>query len=150
MSNDAWGQQEADPWDDLPAGNFMKWQNPGQDQVIGMVTAKRKGHSLQGDEVPELDIARDDGSEVTVTASQGQLAAKLREANPRIGDRIRIRFIGVEPRQGGQTLKHFDVAVQPGQGQQMPQQTPQQTFSGSQTTWASDPAPTQQFPADDF
>lgn len=103
-----------DPWDGLPNGNFVKWETPGQ-SVVGKVLGKGVGKDLQGGDVPQMTIQLDDGSEVTVGASQAQLRAKLMEAKPNIGDRVKITFTHTEPRDKGKTLKHFEVLVKKGE-----------------------------------
>ena len=49
-----------------------------------------------------------------LTAGQAQLKAKLLEARPMPGDRIRVTFDSVEKRGGGKTLKHFTVQLKKG------------------------------------
>jgi len=46
-----------------------------------------------------------------VTAGQVMLARKLSELRPAEGDRIGIQFVRTEKRDGGKTLKHFEVQV---------------------------------------
>lgn len=103
----------SDAWDGLPNGNYAKWENPG-DEVVGDVIGKGIGQDLSGNSVPELVVRLDDESEVTVTASQAQLRAKLLEARPDVGDRIKITYTKSEKRDGGKTLKHFDLVVKTG------------------------------------
>lgn len=102
-----------DPWDGLPNGNFAKWENPG-DELVGDVVGKGLGDDLNGHSVPQIVVATDDGSEITVTASQAQLKAKLMEARPAVGDRVKITYTRNEKRDGGKTLKHFEVVLKKG------------------------------------
>jgi len=97
----------------LPNGNFQKWESIG-DEIVGDVIGKGIGQDVNGMDVPQIVIRQDDASEVTVTAGQAQLRAKLLEARPNVGDRIKIAFIKTEDRGGGKTLKHFDVVIKPG------------------------------------
>lgn len=113
----------SDEWDGLPNGNFAKWETPG-DEIVGDVVGKGIGRDLKDNPVPELIIRRDDETEVTVTASQGQLRAKLLEARPQVGDRVKITYTKNEKRDGGKTLKHFDVVVKSG-GAKNPVATPE-------------------------
>ena len=111
-----------DPWDGLGNGNYAKWENVG-DEITGDVVGKGKGTDLQGQEVPQIVVRLDDEREVTVTASQAQLRAKLMEARPQVGDRIRIKYTNTEKRDAGKTLKHFEVVVKTG-GAKAPVATP--------------------------
>ena len=104
---------EHDEWDDLPSGDFAKWENAG-DTVVGTVTAKSIGRTLNNEPCPQLSIRTDDGRDVIVTAAQAHLSAQLRSAKPKVGDRIAIVFTGTEKRDGGKTLKKFDVQVKAG------------------------------------
>lgn len=113
----------ADEWDGLPNGNFAKWENEG-DEIVGDVIGKGIGHDLQNNAVPELVIRLDNEEEVTVTASQAQLRAKLLEERPSVGDRVKITYTKSEKRDGGKTLKHFDLAVKQGGAKSAPAPEP--------------------------
>jgi len=102
-----------DPWDDLPVGNFVKWETPGT-VVVGEIVSKTIGKTLNGDPCPQLSLRTDEGEDLTVTASQAALAGAVRAARPNVGDRIRIEFTGTEKREGGKTLKLFKVDVKAG------------------------------------
>jgi len=100
-------------WDDpdlRPAGNYVSFETPG-DTVTGTILAIRKHTFPDGKTAAELIIRKDDGEEVTVTAGQVMLARKLAELRPAEGDRIGIQFVRTEKRDGGKTLKHFEVQV---------------------------------------
>lgn len=100
----------ADPWGDVPTSDgFAKWETPG-DTVTGRITVKDVGLDLNGNKVPQLIVDTADG-QVTVTASQAQLKAKLLELKPGVGDTITITYDGNEKREGGKTLKRFTVTV---------------------------------------
>lgn len=103
----------SDSWDGLPNGNFAKWENPG-DEIAGDIVGKGIGEDMQGGQVPQIVVRLDDDSEVTITASQAQLRAKLLAAKPNVGDRIKVTFTQSENRSGGKTLKHFEVQVKAG------------------------------------
>lgn len=107
-----------DPWAGLTAGgngNFKKWASPGE-HIVGTVTAKQVGRDANGEPCPQLIIRTDTGEEVTVTAGQAQLKGRLLELAPNAGDRIAITYTGDERREGGKTLKCFDVQTKPGDG----------------------------------
>lgn len=99
-------------WDDLAGssgGNFARWIEPG-DNVKGVIAEIGIGTDTNDKPAPQLVV--DTGVEsITVTASQAQLRAKLLEAKPAVGDTIAIVFTGTETREGGRTLKCFDVAI---------------------------------------
>ena len=100
-------------YDELPAGQFVKWENVG-DKVVGDVVSLGIGTSLNGDKVPELGVRLDDGSDVTVTASQANLKGEILRLRPMVGDRISIVYSATEKRDGGKTLKKFTVQVKQG------------------------------------
>lgn len=103
------------PFDDLPSSDgYARWDEAGN-TVKGIVTHVGIGQDLNGNDCPQIIVQTDSG-DVTVTASQAQLRAKLREARPNTGDRIVIVYSGDEKRAGGKTLKQFDVAVKAGDG----------------------------------
>lgn len=102
-----------DPWDGLPNGQYVKWENAG-DSITGDIVGKGTGPDINGEQVPQLTIRLDDGTEQTVTASQAQLRAKLLEGRPAVGDRIKIVYVKAEKRDGGKTLKHFEVTIKKG------------------------------------
>lgn len=113
-----------DPWDSLPAGEFWTWEEAGQ-TLVGDVIAKNIDKDFNDNPCPGLTIRQDDGNEVRLTAGQAQLKAKLLEAKPQIGDRVKITFTATEKRAGGKTLKQFDVSVKSG-GAKSPVEQPQQ------------------------
>ena len=108
-----------DPWDGLPSGAYAKWENVG-DTIVGDVIGKGLGTDLQGQPIPQIVLRTDSGDEVTVSASQAQLKSKLMEARPNVGDRVKITYTKSEKRDGGKTLKHFDVVVKTGGAKTMP------------------------------
>lgn len=99
-------------WSDIPAGggNYAKWAEVG-DTVAGEITSKFRGTDMQGNPCPAIVVRADDGSETTISASQAMLKAKMIEASPQVGDRIKVAFVRLEKRDGGKTLKHFEVTV---------------------------------------
>jgi len=103
----------ADPWDNIPSGDFVQWEEVGQ-SLVGDIISKGVSKDFNDNPAPELGIRQDDGTEVLVTAGQAQLKAKLLEARPNVGDRIKITFTQLEKRGGGKTLKHFDVVIKTG------------------------------------
>ena len=100
-------------WDDptiRPSGDYVKFETVG-DFVVGEIIGLGIHEFPDGKRAAKLIIRDDDGEERTLTAGQVQLATKLAEARPEVGDRVKITFTQVEKRSGGKTLKHFDVAV---------------------------------------
>lgn len=101
-------------WDEFKtADDRWKPENPG-DTIAGTLIGLRVATMPDGSRIPQLTIRKDDGTEASVLASQKQLQAKLAAADPQPGSRIGISFTHMEQLQGGRTLKHFDVAVKPG------------------------------------
>lgn len=102
-------------YDELPSsgGDFVKWENPG-DSVAGDLIEVRAGTDINGNAVPEWVIRTDDGVDRVVTCSQAQLKSKAFEMRPVAGDRVSVTFTRAEKRDGGKTLKHFDVKVKTG------------------------------------
>lgn len=101
-------------WDDPEVNTpneFVTFANIG-DGIIGEILSISKHTFDDGKIAPKLTIRTDEGDEKTLTAGQVQLKAKLVEARPEVGDRIKIVHTQSEKRAGGKTLKHFDVAVQ--------------------------------------
>lgn len=103
----------SDPWDSLPSGDYFKFEEPG-DAVVGDVIGIGIGEDFNGNPAPQVVVRQDDGQDVTVTAGQAQLKAKLMAARPKVGDRIKMEYTQKEQRAGGKTLKHFDVVVKEG------------------------------------
>jgi hypothetical protein len=91
------------------------------DSLAGVVRALRTttfgGKLAEADAVPELLIQREDGSLVSVAASQVRLRTLLAEARPAPGDRIAVVFTGERPASqvGFSPVKLFDVVVRRGE-----------------------------------
>ena len=103
-------------WDDPDirvGGDYVKFENKG-DEVEGVITGITVHTFPDGKKAPQLFLTKDSGDEVTVTAGQIGLKVKLQELRPKTGDRIKIVMLGSERRDGGKTLKHWDVTVTPG------------------------------------
>lgn len=99
-------------WDEFRGGSDDRWkpENVG-DAIAGEIVRIRVVSFDDGSRVPALTVRKDDGTEADVLAGQAQLRIKLADLGPEAGDRIAIKFTGVENRGGGKTLKLFDVAV---------------------------------------
>lgn len=93
-------------------GEYVKFENVG-DSVVGTVLSVGKHTFEDGKVAIKLLIDTDEG-EKTLTAGQIQLAAKLQEVRPIVGEIVSIKFTGVEKRTGGKTLKLFEVKKKPG------------------------------------
>lgn len=99
-------------WDDPDLqvnDDYVKFENAG-DTVTGEIIATRI-HRFDDKAVPQLVLRCDDGVERTVTAGQARLKAILSELRPTEGQTITITMTNLEKRQGGKTLKHFEVDV---------------------------------------
>ena len=99
-------------WDDPSlqvGGDYVKFENVG-DSVSGELLSVGIHKWNDGTVSPQLIIRTEDG-EKTVTAGQIRLKAELAEKKPEAGDLIKITLSDIEKRQGGKTLKHFDVQV---------------------------------------
>ena len=104
-------------WDDPSmkvGGDYVKFEAVG-DSVSGTLLSVGAHKWEDGSVSPKLLIDTGDG-EKTVTAGQIRLKAALAEQRPEAGDKIKITLTQIEKRQGGKTLKHFDVQVQRGSG----------------------------------
>ena len=107
-SNSVWDNPEMKVQD-----NYVKFENVG-DSVEGTVVGVEAHRWDDGSVSPKLIISDFNGEERVVTAGQIRLKAALAEQRPESGDYISIRFTSLEKRQGGKTLKHFDVEVRKG------------------------------------
>lgn len=90
-------------------GDYVTFNNIG-DTVSGVVLDITAHRWEDGKVSPQL-LLDVDGEQKTVTAGQVRLKAALAEQKPEAGDRITITLTDIEKRQGGKTLKHFDVVV---------------------------------------
>lgn len=97
-------------------GDYIKFENVG-DAVAGKVVSVGAHRWDDGSVSPQIILQtgeRDENGEPvekTVTAGQIRLKMALVEARPEVGDYLTIEFTHIEKRQGGKTLKHFDVNV---------------------------------------
>lgn len=106
MSDGFWDNPQVKP----ESGEFFKFANVG-DTITGYVTALQVKTWPDGSASPQLVLDTPDADGVVVTCGQTQLKAKLHEQRPAVGDQVYIKFTEEEKRQGGKTLKHFDVRV---------------------------------------
>lgn len=106
-------------WDDPEVqvnDDYVRWETPG-DAVTGTVVFITKHTFPDGKVAPQLNIEDADGNVRILTAGQMQLKAKLGELRPEVGDTIYVKFERTEKRDGGKTLKVFDVRVKKGDEQ---------------------------------
>ncbi len=97
------------------SGNYIAWDNPG-DEVVGTIKEQRDGTDYNGDECMEFVLeVGDDGDEATLTVSQWMLNKLFTEQRPSVGDRIRIKYTGIETTDRGRTVKQFTLEVKAGQ-----------------------------------
>ena len=106
MSNDIWDNPELA----TPTGLYAKWETPG-DSIAGDVTSVTVGEDMNGRPCPVIGVRTDDGEDRIISASQAMLKSLLVEKRPLTGDRIKVTFTKVEKRDGGKTLKVFEVSV---------------------------------------
>jgi len=102
---------------EIPAGR-VKFENKG-DHVAGTVTNVRvTDFGGKGERTPELWIQQDDGTEVSMVASQVMLRRALASHRPKIGDRIAIVYKddATSTRAGMSPAKLFEVKVVPAGG----------------------------------
>jgi hypothetical protein len=127
-------------WDEIgiASGDFVKFENVG-DTVTGTVTALGVKLWDDGTKSPQLELDTDDGSK-TLTAGQVRLKLALAEQRPEVGDRIRVELTQIEKRNGGKTLKHFDVKVQRGSAGAAPAPAAAAAAPAA-NGWAADAAP---------
>lgn len=99
-------------WDQINKtnGEYVKFETPG-DSVAGTIIDLGLHTFEDGKKVVKLTIRTDTGETTTLTAGQVQLAAKLGEVRPEVGDHLTVIYVRSEKRAGGKTLKHFDVKV---------------------------------------
>ena len=99
-------------WDDkemFSSGDFVQFDQVG-DTVTGTITGLRKHMFDDGKIVPQIELDTADGPK-TLTAGQVRLKATLTEKRPKVGEILTVTLTQIEKRQGGRTLKHFDVIL---------------------------------------
>lgn len=109
-------------WDDgdlKVGGSYVKFDNEG-DSVAGTITAIRKHRFEDGSVAPQILLTTDDGEDKTLTAGQVQLKTKLAEQRPDVGDHLAVTYVRKEKRASNKTLKHFEVVVKRGDGDEKP------------------------------
>lgn len=99
-------------------GDYVKFENVG-DSVQGKLVSVGLHKWDDGSASPKLIIETSEGEKI-VTAGQIRLKAALAEQRPDAGDEIKITLTQIEKRQGGKTLKHFEVLVKRGNGSAKP------------------------------
>lgn len=105
-------------WDEFADdGEFpavqIKFTNPG-DKAVGRVDKVRvTDFGGKGERTPELWITQDDGTQVSVAASQVMLRRALAVERPAEGDRVAIVYTGngTSNKAGQSPPKLFDVKV---------------------------------------
>jgi hypothetical protein len=99
-------------WDDPElqiSDDYVKFENPG-DTITGIITAILI-HRFDDKAVPQVIVKTPDGRDRTITGGQARLKALLAEKRPEVGDTITITMTNIEKRNGGKTLKHFELEV---------------------------------------
>lgn len=104
-------------WEEFDQGEIpavrIKFETQG-DHVAGVVSNVRiTDFGGKGERTPELWIQRDDGTEVSMVASQVMLQRALANARPAVGDRIAVVYTGdgQSSRAGLSPPKLFDVKI---------------------------------------
>lgn len=98
-----------DNWWDEFKSNRWKAEN-AKDQIHGEVTERKRGETGKGEAYPIIVIGR--GVEaMEVHASAIDLQIKLADAEPQIGDRVRITLTGYENTGRPKPMKVFRVEV---------------------------------------
>ena len=88
---------------------YVNFKNIG-DSVEGTVLSVGLQTWDDGTVAPKITIHTNEG-ERTLTAGQIRLKMALAEKRPEKGDYLAVKFVSIEDRGGGKTLKHFDVDV---------------------------------------
>ena len=88
---------------------YVNFKNIG-DSVEGTVMSVGLQTWDDGTVAPKI-ILHTGGGERTLTAGQIRLKMALADKRPEQGDYLTVKFISIEDRGGGKTLKHFDVDV---------------------------------------
>jgi hypothetical protein len=97
-------------------GDWIKFENVG-DSMAGNVVAVGIQKWEDGSVSPKITFTtgeRDENGDLIekcFAAGPIRLKAALVEARPEVGDYLTVEFTHIEKRQGGKTLKHFDVNV---------------------------------------
>lgn len=103
-------------WDDpeLMSGDYFTLSNPG-DIATGTIVDMRKGKWFDENERPSVRVwlECDDGEVRHFTASYVNLAAKLREERPEIGDQLYVKYVSRDkhPKDPKKNIASFDVRV---------------------------------------
>ena len=91
------------------SGTYVNFKNIG-DSVEGTVLSVGLQTWEDGTVALKITIHTSEG-ERTLTAGQIRLKMALADKRPEQGDYLSVRFVSIEDRGGGKTLKHFDVDV---------------------------------------
>lgn len=91
------------------SNTYVNFKNIG-DSVEGTVLSVGLQTWDDGSVAPKITIHTSEG-ERTLTAGQIRLKMALAEKRPEKGDHLAVKFVSIEDRGSGKTLKHFDVDV---------------------------------------
>ena len=91
------------------SSTYVNFKNIG-DLVEGTVLSVGLQTWEDGTVAPKITIHTTEG-ERTLTAGQIRLKMALANKRPEEGDYLSVKFVSIEDRGGGKTLKHFDVDV---------------------------------------
>jgi hypothetical protein len=90
-------------------GTYVNFEKIG-DCVEGTVLSVGLQTWKDGTIAPKI-VVHTLAGEKTLTAGQVRLKMALAEKRPEQGDYLSVKFVAVEDRGGGKTLKHFEVDV---------------------------------------
>jgi hypothetical protein len=89
--------------------DFAKFETEG-DGVTGVIVAIRQ-HVFDADRgpVPLLDLEKEDGEIVTLSADKVDLRQQLADIGPQVGDKLRVKFTEWAKTPNGNRKKVFEV-----------------------------------------
>ena len=91
------------------SSTYVNFKNIG-DSVEGTVLSVGLQTWDDGTVAPKITFHTSVGERI-MTAGQVRLKMALAEKRPEQGDYLAVKFVSIEDRGGGKTLKHFDVDV---------------------------------------
>ena len=84
------------------------WKPQAGEAVIGEVRRYRKAHNFYGNVVDICEILQDDGQRLAIWINSTVLLGKFRDLQPRIGERIAVKYFGKHPEKN---YKRFALSV---------------------------------------
>lgn len=87
------------------------WRPEAGEKLVGEVTALDKRTGYGGHEYAVLTVRAEDGQEWSVHAFHSVLANELREAKPKVGERIGVKYLGQREGAGGSSYHAYRVLI---------------------------------------